>query len=282
MSAVVFVSVLVAAALHASWNALVKGSNDKLLSMTAVVIGHVMPAALALLFVPAPDLACWPYLLLGAAFHLGYQAFLLVAYRIGDLTQVYPIARGSAPLIVTAVSIGLLGVALAPMQLTAVLVIAVGIMSLTLVRRADGLRNGRAAIAALITGCFIAGYSLSDGLGARVAGSPVAFYAWLSIFNAVIWALAMLVVRPTVLRDLATPRGRSVALVGGWFSFIAYAIVVWAFTLAPIPLVTALRETSIIFALLLGVLVLKERLDLARVVSAVVTLAGAALLRFAR
>lgn len=281
MTATVFFAVLLAAVLHASWNALVKGGHDKFVSMSAIVIGHVPLAVFSLLFVPAPDIDCWPYLVAGAAAHFGYQSFLLMSYRLGDLTQVYPIARGVAPLIVTGVSVAFLGVELLPTQYAAIVLIAAGIISVTLVRRADGLRNAPAAVSALITGCFIAGYSLNDGWGARIAGSPVAFYAWLSICNAVIWTLAMAVVRPGVIRAMAT-RARTLTLVGGSASFIAYAIVVWAFTQAPIPLVTALRETSMVFALLLGVFFLKERLDLGKVVSTLVTLSGAALLRLAK
>ncbi|MBU1209773.1 MAG: DMT family transporter [Alphaproteobacteria bacterium] len=281
MPATVFFAVLLAAALHASWNVLVKGGHDKFVSMSAIVIGHVPFAVLALFFFPALDIACWPYLIAGAVAHFGYQSFLLMSYRLGDLTQVYPIARGVAPLIVTGISVAFLGVELLSVQYAAILLIAAGIISVTLVRRADGLRNAPAAISALITGCFIAGYSLNDGWGARVAGSPVTFYAWLSIINAMVWAAAMAIVRPGVVRRMAA-NARMLTLVGGSASFIAYAIVVWAFTQAPIPLVTALRETSMVFALLLGVFVLKERLDLGKVVSTVVTLTGAALLRLAK
>ncbi|KUO68811.1 MAG: hypothetical protein APF80_03635 [Alphaproteobacteria bacterium BRH_c36] len=281
MPATVFFAVLLAAALHASWNALVKGGHDKFVSMSAIVIGHAPLAVVALLFFPALDIACLPYLIAGAAAHFGYQSFLLMSYRLGDLTQVYPIARGVAPLIVTAVSVGCLGVELLSVQYAGILLIAAGIISVALVRRADGLRNAPAAFSALVTGCFIAAYSLNDGWGARVAGSPVAFYAWLSIINAVVWTAAMAIVRPGVVRRMAA-NARLLTLFGGSASFIAYAIVVWAFTQAPIPLVTALRETSMVFALLLGVFVLKERLDLGKVVSTVVTLTGAALLRLAK
>lgn len=281
MSATVFFAVLVAAGLHASWNALVKGGRDTFLSMSAVVIGHVPLALLAVLLAPTPDAACWPYLLAGVLIHFGYQAFLMISYRIGDLTQVYPIARGIAPLIVTGVSVGLLGVELLPAEYVAIALVAAGLMSITLARRTDGLRNAPAAISALVTGCFIAGYSLNDGWGARIAGSPIAFYGWLSLINALIWAIAMRLVKPGVLGRLAG-EGKMLMLAGGGFSFIAYAIVVWAFTKAPIPLVTALRETSMVFALILGVVFLKERLDTGKVVSTLVTLAGAAILRLSK
>ncbi len=281
MTATVFLAVIAAAMLHAVWNAVVKGGRDKHLGMTAIVLGHAPLAVLCLPFVPSPAPESWPFLAAGIALHFGYQLFLMMSYRIGDLTQVYPIARGTAPMLVAGVSVVFLGVELSSGELLAVLLIGTGIMSLSLVRQKDGLRNGRAAAMAFATGCFIAGYSLVDGLGARQAGTAVGFYAWLTIINASLFAITMHWLKPGLLRRL--PREAAPALVfGGAASFTAYALVIWAFTHAPIALVTALRETSIIFALLIGVFFLKERLDLAKVISTVVTLSGAVLLRYSR
>lgn len=281
MSTLVFAAVLLAALLHAGWNALVKQGADKRVTMSGVVIGHVPAAVIVLLLAPAPDLASLPYMVGGAFCHFFYQLFLLNAYRHGDLSQVYPIARGSAPLLVAAVSVLVLGESLAPLELAGIAVITLGLMSIALVRQADGLRNLTAARLALVTGCFIAAYSLIDGLGARVSGSPFGFYAWLGLANAVIFSIYMRLTAPGVLRDLAK-NGRRVFFVGGTASFIAYALAVWAFTQAPIALVTALRETSIIFALLIGVVFFGERLNLGKVVATFATLVGAALLRLAR
>jgi len=281
MDSTIFIAVMAAAMLHAVWNAVVKGGRDKHLGMTAVVLGHTPLAILALPFVPVPAIESWPYLAGGIALHLGYQLFLLSSYRIGDLTQVYPIARGTAPMLVAGVSVVFLGVELSSGELTAVLMIGAGIMSLSLVRQKDGLRNGRAAAMAFATGCFIAGYSLVDGLGARQAGTAIGFYAWLTIVNALLFALIMAVIRPGLLRRLPSEAAPAM-IFGGSASFIAYALVIWSFTHAPIALVTALRETSIIFALLIGVVFLKEKLDLAKLFSTVVTLSGAILLRYSR
>ena len=281
MTTTVFIAVICAAMLHAVWNALVKGGADKHLSMTAVVLGHAPFGALALAFAPTPDMASLPYLAGGIALHVGYQLFLLASYRAGDLTQVYPIARGSAPLIVAAISMLFLGVQLNRTEQFAVFAIGAGIMSLGLVRQRDGLRNARAGALALATGCFIAGYSLVDGLGARTAGTAVGFYGWLTLGNAIVFAAMMAIRRPDVFRGLVL-RGKRLFFIGGGASFAAYALVIWAFTQAPIALVTALREVSIVFALLIGVFFLKERLDLAKVFSTIVTLIGVALLRFAR
>lgn len=278
MEPIVFIAVLTAAALHATWNALVKGAGDKHISMTAVVLGHVPPALVLLPFAAVPDPASFPYLAAGILLHVGYQLFLLASYRTGDLTQVYPIARGSAPIIVAAVSVLVLGVYLSAMELVAVGIIGAGIISLVFVRSSDGLRNSRAAFMALGTGCFIASYSLVDGLGAREAHTALGFYAWLTIANAIIFAAIMAVRNPGVVTTVVKHHSRF-ALLGGGASFAAYALAIWAFTQAPIALVTALRETSIIFALFIGVFFLKERLSLLKVFSTTVTLLGALLLR---
>jgi drug/metabolite transporter (DMT)-like permease len=267
--------------LHATWNALVKSGGDKHRNMLAVVTGHAPFAAAILPFVPAPTVASWPYLLVGIGLHAGYQIFLLKSYRVGDLTQVYPIARGTAPLLVATVSVLFLGVTLEPLELVAVATIGAGIISLGLVRQRDGLRNPTAGMLAFVTGCFIAGYSLVDGLGARTAGTALGFYGWLTIGNGLVIMAYVAITRPQVYRGFPA-NAKTLFLLGGGASYTAYALVIWSFTHAPIALVTALRETSIVFALLFGVFFLKERLDLAKVASTLVTVFGAALLRIAR
>ena len=281
MTTTVFLAVLLAAVLHAAWNAMVKGGGDKHLAMTAVVLGQGLFAVPVLLFVPAPDPSSYPLMAAGIALHLGYQFFLLASYRIGDLTQVYPLARGSAPLIVALVSVAFLGIVLEPLQIGAVVVIGLGIMSMSLVRRADGQANRKAALLALVTGAFIAAYSLVDGLGAREAGTALGFYGWLTIGNALAFAAITAVQRPATLGRVPT-HGWRLLLIGGGASFAAYALVIWSFTQAPIALVTALRETSIMFALLIGVFALGEKMNLAKVLSTMMTLAGVVMLRFAR
>jgi drug/metabolite transporter (DMT)-like permease len=277
----VLMIVLFAAALHATWNGLVKGAPDKVISMTAVVLGHVPFALLALPFVPLPEAASFPYIVGGAALHVGYQLFLLWAYRLGDLTQVYPIARGAAPLIVAACSVLILRETLSTLQLVAITTIGCGIMSLVLVRGSQGLHNPQGAALALITGCFVAGYSMVDGYGARAAGTPVGFYAWETILNAGAFALVIAATSPRTLRS-TIQRHEKMMAIGGGASFLAYALVVWAFTQAPIAVVTALREISIVFALLIGVFFLKERLSLVKLVSAMLTMLGALMLRFSK
>ncbi|MFP3920495.1 MAG: EamA family transporter [Dichotomicrobium sp.] len=281
MAPIVFAAVILAAALHASWNALAKGGGDKHVSMAAVVIGHAPLALVMLPFVPLPAPQSWPFVAASLLLHFGYQLFLLNSYRIGDLTQVYPLARGTAPLLVAVVSVLLLGVELGQIEIAAVLMIAAGIISLGLVRQSDGLRNLPATVLALATGCFIAGYSLVDGTGARLAGTALGFYCWMTLSNAIVFAIYLRLARPGTLSRIPA-NARWTFVIGGTASFLAYALVTWAFTQAPIALVTALRETSIIFALAIGVIVLKERLNLAKLFWVLVTVAGAVLLRFSK
>ena len=274
MSLTVFLIVLFAAVLHAVWNSLVKGDGDKKVAMTSVVLGHVPIAVLALPFVPLPAVESWPFIAVSACIHVAYQIFLLNAYRFGDLTHVYPVARGVAPLLVAVASVMVLGKVLSLVEGVAVLLIATGIISLALVR---GPQNTAAFWLALATGVMIAAYSITDGLGARLAGTPLGYYAWQSILNAALTLGYMRITCPRGQRFLRI--NGKVAALGGGASFLAYALVIWAFTQAPIALVTALRETSIIFALLIGVFVFRERLSLSKLLAICVTLGGAALLR---
>ncbi len=281
MDPLVFSVVLLAAALHAGWNALVKNAGDKYVSMTAIVLGHAPLAIVALPFVPLPDPQSWLYLIASVGFHIGYQLLLLFSYRIGDLTHVYPIARGVAPMLVAGISVMALGVHLTSIETVAVSTIAIGIVSLAFVRGSDGIRNPRAAGMALATGCCIAGYSLVDGLGARQAGTALGYWIWLTFINVALFPVIMTRLKPGLLGRVER-EARSALVFGGGASFLAYALVVWAFTQAPIPMVTALRETSIIFALLIGVVFLNERLNLVKVASIALTLFGAVVLRFSR
>ena len=273
MSLNIILIVLFAAILHATWNFLVKRSDDKLLSMSAVVIGHVPFSLAALVFFPLPLIDALPFLIGSVVLHTGYQLFLLNAYRLGDLSKVYPLARGVAPMLVTLVSISILGVVLNQTELAAIVMIGLGIASLVFTRSDSGSFDFKTVALSLITGCFIAAYSIVDGLGARVAQSPVGFYACASTVSAIIWLIYLSFKRPDILKTLATTQ-KQLTLLGGGASFGAYALVVWAFTIAPIALVTALRETSIIFAMLLGTLILKEKMSWQKGLAIVLTVAG--------
>lgn len=219
--------------------------------------------------------------MLGVLCHTGYQLFLIAAYRVGDFTQVYPIARGTGPLIVTVVSMVFMDVDLAPTELIAIFLIIIGILSLSIARQSDGLRNPKAAMLAVCTGICIAGYSLSDGLGARLSESAIGYMSALLLIDSVLFMGIIRIIAPGKLGEVFK-EGKFRLLGGGAASFGAYLMVVWSFTQAPIAVVTALREVSIVFAILIGVFVLRERLNLTKVVSTAIALSGAALLRFGK
>lgn len=275
----VFIIVICAAVLHASWNALVKSTSDKVVSMTAVTIGHAPLALMVIPFVPFPAQESWWLLAVSVLVHTCYQLSLMSAYRLGDFTQVYPIARGSGPALVTLFSIFVLGITFVSLQLAAIGLIVAGIFCLALLKQSDGLRNPQAVGAALLTGCFIAGYSLLDGLGARAAGTATGYVAWMTVINASVFAILIGTFNRPAFKKVFT-EGKRTLFVGGSASVGAYYFVVWAMTQAPIALVTALRETSTIFALFIGVFFLKEGLTAGKVVATVFTLSGVLLLRF--
>jgi drug/metabolite transporter (DMT)-like permease len=277
LSSVVFITVITAALVHASWNTLVKASTDKTLAMGAIVIGHVPIAVIILPFATIPDSKSIPYLVTGIVLHFGYQLFLLKSYEHGDLTKVYPIARGTAPLLVGLFSLIFLGVELSNAKILSIIIIGVAVISLAFGQKSDGQKRRSASTFALITGLFIASYSLIDGLGARVAGTSLGFFCLLAIGNGFLMVAYLARKAPKTLKNLPH-YGLSHLLIGGTGSFTAYALVIWAFTKAPIALVTALRETSIVFAFFMGVFFLKEPPSLIKLIASTAILMGVALL----
>ena len=277
LSGVVFITVITAALVHASWNSLVKASTDKTLAMGAIVIGHVPIAVIILPFATIPDSKSIPYLLTGIMLHFGYQLFLLKSYEHGDLTKVYPIARGTAPLLVGLFSLIVLGVELSSAKIFSIIIIGVAVISLAFGQKTDGQKRHSASTFALITGLFIASYSLIDGLGARLAGSSLGFFCLLAIGNGFLMVAYLAWKAPKTLKTLPH-YGLSHLLIGGTGSFTAYALVIWAFTKAPIVLVTALRETSIVFAFFMGVFFLKEPPSLIKLIASTAILMGVVLL----
>ncbi|TAJ72586.1 MAG: EamA family transporter [Phenylobacterium sp.] len=259
MDLAVFFAVLAAALMHASWNAVVRVGLDRfnsilLLSMTQSAL------ALALLpFVPVPAAASWPWAAAAALLHTGYKLFLIRAYQHGDLSQIYPLARGAAPPIVAVGGVILLGEHLPPTGWAAVALIAGGV-ALMAARGGSGTTrlSGQALGYALATAGFVAGYTLVDGQGARLAGSATAFAMWMFVGDGLVMlAYAMVTRGPKA--PLAVASSWRTGLPAGALSLGSYWIALWAFTRAPVALVAALRETSVLFAMLIGVLVLKER-----------------------
>ena len=273
--------VLGAAVLHATWNALVKVNGDRLVMIAIMMMTHVAVALLAILFVTLPTPESWPYIWASTALNTGYCVFLINAYRYGDLSHVYPISRGSAPLIIAVLSVAVVGETLSRQAGWSVVVIALGIMSLALTRGMAGFREPRAILYAVGTGVFIAGYTVVDGVGARLAESAPSYTFWVHLFNGIpITLLALYMRRGQVF--VSVRKAWKVGVFGGIVSLSAYWIVIWAMTQAPIALVSAVRETSMVFAVLIGVVVLRERLDLARLVSMATTLIGTVMLKMSR
>ncbi len=274
----VLIIVIFAAAFHAGWNALVKSGASKEVSMAAIVMGHVPIAAVIIFLVPTPNVASWPFILLSGILHCGYQLFLMMSYRIGDLTQIYPIARGVAPMLVAVVSFFALGAALSAGQMAAVIMISIGVILFGLERLSKQNLDFMPIIFALITGCFIAAYSINDGFGARLSESPFGFYAYSTIVNLIVMSAFLLIWRRHILSEVLATQKKT-AILGGGASFIAYALVIWAFTQAPIAMVTALREVSIVFAMLIGVFVLKERFNTLKLLASLIILTGVLLIK---
>lgn len=271
--------VLLAALLHAGWNVLVKLSGDRLTVMALITGGAGVVSCAALPFLPAPHPAAWPYIAASVALHVGYNLFLLRAYRHGDLGQVYPIARGTAPLLVAALAPLVAGERLEPGALVAVLVISAGIIALAF-RGGPPVRDDpRAVLYALGTAAFIATYTVVDGLGARLAGTPHGYTAWLFALDGVPLPALALWLRGRAALGPAVRRHWPAGLGGGAMSLAAYWLVIWALTLGPMAPVAALREVSVVFAAVLATVLLKERFGLWRIAAATTVALGVVLLR---
>ena len=279
MSLDIFIAVILAAFLHATWNAMVKNEENKYLAVTAIVLGHVPASVFIILLTPFPSIESIPFIILSALMHNGYNWYLLSAYKFGDLTKVYPIARGTAPILVTIVSLIFLGVALSNFEVLGIFIISLGILSLSF-QGAKSLKNRSAVIYALVTGFFIMGYSITDGYGARVSNSFLSYMGWVFILNAFSFPLILKINDKSKVITKIFKEGKKIFFIGGTLSYIVYGIVVWGFTQAPIALITALRETSIIFALLIGIIFLKEKFTLLKVIATFVIFFGVALLKF--
>lgn len=277
MSLGVFLAVIVAALLHATWNALVRIGLSKQTSMFLLSTGNLVFGAIVAAFHPLPKPEVWPWLIGSGLIHTAYQMFLAYAYEQGDLSRVYPIARGAAPMIVLVFSLLFLSDPISPGDFLGIAVLGIGIALMARGVFTNG-ESKKLLPYALGSAAATAGYTLTDGLGARVSGDPVAYTAWLLIIAGVFFAPAVVALKGrAVIR--ADARAWSIGLLAGAASFAAYAIAVWAMTLAPIALVSALRETSILFAVLLGWLFFGERIDRTKAMAAVLIVAGAALTR---
>ncbi len=274
----VTLAVLGAGFLHAGWNALLKSSpgGDALLDTATVVAGSSLWGLAVVPFVPLPATAAWPYMATSAVIHFGYYLTLAQAYRTGDLSFAYPLMRGTAPLIVALLGIAFLReLPTAPMALGIVL-ISLGIVSIAFVQRRK--HPASAAYWAFANAALIAVYTLVDATGARASGNAASYVSWLIFLEGLpflVWVVARR-------GEVAVRYLRSSAMrgfVGGAFSLAAYGIVLWAMTRAPVAAVAALRETSVLFAALMGSLWLKEGFSLPRLAGAVSVVLGIAALK---
>ena len=274
----VLLAVIAAATMHAGWNVLVKLKLDRFLSMFLINSFMAMMGLVMLAVFPWPAAASIPYAVVSGVLHLGYNLFLVRSYRTGDLSQVYPIARGTAPLLTLLVTWFAVHERIALAGAAGIGVLVAGIWLVSLGGRGRLRLDGMTLFFALGTSVFIAAYSVVDGLGGRASGSPSAYAALLFVLDGVFLAVIAFVSRgPAILRDVA-PYWVS-GLMGALLSGGAYWIVIWAMTEAPIAAVAALRETSIFFVVLLSVRVLKETVTLIRIGGALLIVAGAVLLR---
>lgn len=275
MSVGVFLAVLFAAFLHASWNAIVKTGGNRFQAMFMLSTAQGLMGLVLLLFLPLPVPEVWVWLLASGLIHSAYKFFLTSAYEHGDLSRVYPIARGAAPMIVLLVGGIILSDHLGVLDYIGVIAIGCGIILMARGVFSSG-ESRRMLPWALASACATAGYSLVDGLGARVGGDATQFVAWMFFIDGMIFA-TLYFTRGGVMPRNMTDWGRG-SLAGG-ASLGAYWIAVWAMTIAPIALVTALRETSILFAVLMGVFLFGERFDRGKGISAALIVLGVVLTR---
>lgn len=277
----VFLLVLGSALMHAAWNALVKADGDRLALIKVLSATQLVLSLCLLPFVAAPAAESWPYLAASSILGTAYMLSLNQAYHAGDLSFVYPLARGIAPLLVAIISVVLLGDPLSRTSRIAILLIGLGIISLALTRGAAGIRDPRPVLLALGTGGLIAAYTIIDGLGARASGSAHGYVVWVFLVMALL-TIAGIHLLQRGPRVAVRSRSWRMGVVAGVMSYATGWVVIWAFTLAPIALVSALRETGTVFAVLIGVVVLKERLNLARLASIAAALVGTTLLKVSR
>jgi drug/metabolite transporter (DMT)-like permease len=279
MDLVVFLAVLAGAAMHAGWNALVKTGLDRTTSifLLAFIQGAISLALLPLFALPAA--ASWPWIAVSAVLHTGYKIFLIRAYAHGDLSQVYPLARGSAPLLVALFSIFVLSENLTAVKFAAVCAIGLGVMLMSSRLGSGEAMPRQALLYALGTALFTASYTLVDGIGAQISGTASGFTLWMFVGDGILMTIYALALRGRGL--FAAARGNlSSGLAAGALSLGSYWIAIWAFTLAPIAMVAALRETSVLFAMLIAVFWLGEKAGPQRWFAAGLILLGIVLMRF--
>jgi drug/metabolite transporter (DMT)-like permease len=283
LSSGVLAAVLGAAALHALWNSLVKSASDKFLSSAIVALWCGVAAVMAALVLPRPASAAFPFIIASALIHIVYFILVGQLYRSADLSVAYPIMRGLAPLIAAVIALVTLGEAPPPIASLGVAALVVGVLAMGASGFAHGRINRPTILVALANSAVIAIYSVIDGQGARLSGAGSAFAfaynSWADALTALAYLPIILFLRGRVAVSAFVVDWRR-GLVGGLAAFFGYAIVIWAMTRAPIAAIAALRETSVVFATIIGVVALREPFHAQRAVAVLVILAGIILLRF--
>lgn len=278
--------ILFAALLHASWNALIKSGPNKSLDTALIHSLGVLFAIPAVMWFGFPAAVAWPYIFASSVIHVAYYIALSGAYRHGDLGLTYPIMRGSAPLLVAVVSTTMVGDHLSGQAWIGVVLLSLGVLMVGLARVAtnpEHAGNRRKALGyALANACIIASYTVIDGMGVRASGDAFAYAAAIFLFDGLPYmALVMWRVGPKRGEAVRYMVGRAKVAVGGTAASLgSYAIALWAMTQAPVALVAALRETSVIFAAVIGTLLLGERFGWARAAGTGLVVAGVMTLRF--
>ncbi|MGH3358893.1 MAG: EamA family transporter [Nocardioidaceae bacterium] len=272
----ILAAVLFAAVLHATWNAIAHGVNDRLVAFAMIGLADVLGGALVVSFVGLPPAAAWPFIIGSALAHIAYNSLLLLSYGLGEFSQVYPLARGTAPVIVACVSLTLLGHDLRPQDLLGILTISAGLIGLVVA--GGGLRRAHApaVAAAFATGLMIALYTVIDGLGV-VRGPLLPYIGWLFLLQGPVLPVVAVIRRRHEL-GIFLRTGAAAGLAGGFISLLAYAIVLWAQTSGALAPIAALRESSIVVGALIGAAFLHEPLGHRRAVAAAVVLCGVVLL----
>ncbi len=277
MTPLIAAAVLLAAVTHASWNAIAHGIKDQLLAFTLVGAGGTLCGALLAAFAPVPAAAAWPYLLTSVAVHIAYMTLLMASFRLGDFSQMYPIARGTAPVVVTILAAVFAGERPDAWRTAGVLVSSAGLAAIALASGGRLRGRGAALAAALGTGLAIATYTVIDGLGVRASGNSIGYTAWLLLLQGIpIPAYAWLTRRRQLLARLRPIAARG--LLGGTLSVFAYGLVLWAQTRGDLAPISALRESSIIVGALIGTVFFKERFGRPRLVAAAMMVAGIGLM----
>ena len=270
----VTLAVLAAAVTHATWNAIAHGIRDQTLSFGLIGAGGIIVAIPLVVVVAAPRSEAWPYLLGSVAIHVFYNLLLMRCYRYGEFGQVYPLARGISPLVVTILAAVFVGEHLALPQLAGVAVVSGGLAALVFA----GRRPGRAALLAAIgTGLTIAAYTTVDGVGVRLSASPVGYIGWLMLLQSLCVPAFALIRRRDMLAS-QPPRILLAGVAAGALSVLAYGLVLWAQTRGALAPIAALRETSVIFGAIIGTLVFREPFGRARIAATVLVAAGIVLL----